>query len=809
MLNEFVYRINHNAMLLHYLKTSYVHFKRNLSFSIINMFGLATAMAVCLMIFLFVAHELSFDRFHPRASDTYRIGIRINIQGDVRTEAISSHAKGPDLLERLPEVIAMTRLSHWHAPVHVWRDDSYIRVENGMYAESSFFEVFSFDLLRGNPGKALEEPFSVVLTETLAKELFPGQDPMGKMLRLDDQQQLYAVTGIAGDSPPNSHLQFDMLRSYPSLREISSSNYYDWDANLSAFTYVVVEEGTDMESLKAKTRELTDERLNYRFEGMGVYFELDYYPIGDIRLRSSFGNEMVETATLGKVRIFTMVALFVLFIAGFNYVNLTIAKSGKRAREVGMRKVLGAGKSGLKKQFTIETLFITGLSFVLGLIIAETGLPAFNNLLGSSLSLTAAPWWTLFAAFFLFCGVFGTMAGLYPAWYMASFQPVKILKGEFWSRPGRFQPRNLLLLIQFLVSIALIVCTLVILIQIRHLRRSDLGFNSNNLLTVSTANMEDARLFSQAMEAWPWTTAVTISSSFPGGSTYTEGIEAEDAGPGIMAQRLWSDQRYLGAMEVELEQGRWFESDDGLDRGHVLINQAFARKAGWAEPLGKTIGREGETYRVIGVVRDFHLQSLHNEVEPLTINAMHSRPQYIQAPWWVTLRHENVSSTEVLRAVSNAWQQHFPEQVLSYYFISEVMETQYGNERSFGHLFLAFTLLAIVIAMLGVMGLSSYAAQQRQKETGIRKVLGASVFSVLFRMSSDFVRWLLLAALIALPLAYWYMDNWLQGYAYSVDFPYWTMLAATAGMMIISLAIVATQSLRSALANPVESLKYE
>ena len=796
-------------MLLHYLKTSYVHVTRNLSFSIINMFGLATAMAVCLMIFLYVGHELSFDRFHPRAADTYRIGIRINIQGDIRTEAISSHAKGPDLLERLPEVIAMTRVSHWYAPVHVWHDDSYIRVGNGMYAESSFFDVFAFELLRGNPHRALEEPFSVVLTESLAEVLFPGEDAMGKLIRLNDEQQAYAVTGIARDCPANSHLQFGMLRSYSTLREVSQANYYDWDANLSAFTYVVVEEGTDMELLNRKTRELTDEMLNYRFEGMGVHFELDYYPIGDIRLRSPFGNEMVETATLGKVRIFTMVALFVLFIAGFNYVNLTIAKAGKRAREVGMRKVLGAGKSGLKKQFAIETLFITGLSFVLGLIITETGLPVFNRLLGSSLSLTAAPWWTLFAAFFLFSGLFGLMAGMYPAWYMASFQPVKILKGEFWSRPGRFQPRNLLLLIQFMVSIALIVCTLVILMQIRHLQHSDLGFNSNNLLTVSTPSMEDARLFSQAMSAWPWTAATTISTSVPGGSTYTEGVEAEDAGPGIMAQRLWADQRYLASMEMELAQGRWFDSEDGLDREHVLINQAFARKAGWADPLGKTIGRGGETYRVIGVVRDFHLQSLHNEVEPLTINTLLSRPQYIRSLWWVTLRYENISTAEALQALNNTWQEHFPGQVMSYYFIAEVMENLYGNEESFGRLFLAFTLLAIIIAMLGVLGLSSYAAQQRQKETGIRKVLGASVFSVLFRMSSEFVRWLLLAALIALPLAYWYMDNWLQGYAYSVDFPYWTMLAATAGMMIISLAIVATQSLRSALANPVESLKYE
>lgn len=797
-------------MLKHYLKTSIIQFKRHLSFSLINLFGLATAMAVCLMIFLYVFREMSFDQFHENAEDIYRVSFHLDMQGELLDESVSSHAMGPDIKHEFPEILEFTRLTNWYEPVTIWQDDNrHMNIEFGMYAETSFFDVFSFKLLRGNPNTALEDPFSLVLSETLAGELFPGSDPMGQVLRLGNRQQPYRVTGIIEDCPSNTHIRYNLLRSYPSLLETSSSNYYEWDASIDAMTYVKLAPGSDVALLTEKTKPLTHEKVNYKFEGMGVHLTLGYFPITDIRLRSPFSSEMVETGTLSKVWILSVVALFVLFIAGFNYVNLTIAKSGKRAREVGLRKVMGAHKTGLTRQFYMETLLITGISFALGLLLVEFSLPIFNHTLDTQLSLMDTPWWSWLLILFIFVGIFGLLAGLYPAWFMASFQPVKILKGEFWSKPGKLQPRNLLLLIQFVVSMALIVCTLVVTLQIRHLHDRELGFKSKGLVVVATDRHEDALLFMHAMEAYPWVETQAVGSSFPGGQVYMEGVEVQDMEPGIMTYRIWVDHDYKHAMGLQLDKGQWFAGDGEFEIPHIIVNQAFVRKTGWVDPIGKTIGRGGSEYRVIGVLQDFHFQSLHHEIEPLMLNILIERPGYQERAWWVVSNYTDINESEVVLALGEVWQNLFPAKSMNYHFLSEHLESQYANERSFGRLFMAFTILAIIIAMLGVLGLSSFTAQQKQKETGIRKVLGASVFSILSEMATRFVTWVFIAALIALPLAYWYMEKWLAGFAYAIDFPFWALIAALVSMLLLAMAIVLVQSYRTASANPIEALAYE
>ncbi len=797
-------------MIRHYLKTSLTQFKRNRSFSFINLFGLATAMAVCLMIFLYVFREIGFDRFHEDAENIYRISIHLNMQGELMDEAVTSHAMGPDILQEFPEVLEMTRISHWYEPITVWlEDDRHRNVTYGMYAESSFFDVFSFSLLRGNPQTALEEPFSVVLTKTLAKELFPESDPMEKVLRLGHRQQSYRVTGIIEDCPSNTHIRYNLIRSYPGLQESSSANFYEWDANINAMTYVKLAPGSDIVHLKEKTRELTDAKVNYKFEGMGVHMALGYFPITDIRLRSPFSGEMVESGTIMKVWILSVVAIFVLFIAGFNYVNLTIAKSGKRAKEVGLRKVMGANKASLTKQFYMETLLITGVSFVIGFLLVEISLPLFNHILDTRLSLLDTPWWTWIIMLLIFVGIFGMLAGLYPAWYMASFQPAKILKGEFWSKPGRFQPRNLLLLIQFVVSMALIACTLVVMLQTRFMHTKDLGFESQGLLVIETNSHEDATLLTNAMEAYPWVKTQTVGSDFPGGRHYMEGVEVEDMDIGFMTQRVWLDHRYKRVLSLQIDQGQWFSGDGEYERRYVVVNQAFIRKTSWDDPIGKTITRAGNEYRVKGVLKDFHYSSLHHEIEPIMINILMERPNYLERPWWVITKFDDISEGEVLLTLKDVWQDLFPATPVNHHFLSGYLDMQYVNERSFGRLFMAFTILAIIIAMLGVLGLSSFTAKQKQKETGIRKVLGASLTTILAGMAVAFLKWVLAAALIALPLAYWYMEKWLAGFAYAIDFPVWTLFAALGSMLLLAMAIVLIQSYRTANINPVQSLSYE
>lgn len=795
-------------MISHFTKTAFRQFRRHLSFSLINLFGLATAMAVCLMISLYVGRELSFDRFHEHAANIYRLDITLDIQGDVMHEPFTSPAMGPDLLDAFPEVKDMVRLS-FRQPVNIWQNDRDVSISNTHYADSTFFDVFSFELLRGDPSRALAEPYSMVITESLAAGLFPGADPLGKLVRLDDAPQKYIITGIAADCQPNSHLQFELLRSFSTMIESTRSNITDWDANMSYYTYVLLAEGTDVDALLAKTEALTYEKVNYKFEGMGLHLSLGYFPLTHIRLHSPFSSEMDEAGTMWKVWLFSVVALFVLFIAGFNYVNLCIAKSGRRAREIGIRKVLGAHKSLLRKQFYTETLLITGISFLLAIVLVDLFMPLFNRMLDAGLSISGVPWWGFLATFILFAGLFGVLASIYPAWYMSSFQPVRILKGELWSRPGRFQPRSLLLLIQFVISMALIVCTLIVFLQVRFFQTTDRGFNEERLIAVRSERPEDAELFMQGMAGYPWVVQQSIGTSFPAGSSYMEGITPENSDPGFMAHRLWVDRNYIATLEASLKEGRLFERESGYEEHNALVNEALVRKAGWNDPIGKTIERGGRTYTVTGVLNDYHFQSLHYEVEPLLINTLGSIPGYYSQPFWVLIRYDNGYGTEVTETVREVWTSLFSDKTLHYVFVPELLDLQIATERNFGRLFLTFTLLAIIIAMLGVLGLSSFAAQQRLKETAIKKVLGASSFSILFGMSSEFLKWIAIAAVVALPVAYLYMERWLSGFARAIDFPYWTLLVSLAGMLTIALLVVFSQSLRAAHSNPAQVLKTE
>ncbi len=794
-------------MIRHYINTSIKQLRRHPSFSLINLAGLATAMAVCLMIFLYVYRELSFDRFHEEARQIYRMSIHVDIQGDVMEEPFTAAPVGPDLVTHLPEVTNMARLQGPHG-VDLWQGDRYTSVSQSFYADSTFFEVFSFPLLRGDPRRVLAEPYSLVLTESMAEQLFPNQDPVGQLVRIDEEQRKYQVTGIAADPPPNNHLPFQLLRSFSTYLETTLSNVHRWDSGISNFTYVVLRPDTDMDALMAKTVELADEKINYQFEGMNVYFSLRYFPLIDIRLRSPFSREITEAGTLWKVWLFSMVALFVLFIAGFNFVNLCIAQSGRRAREIGMRKVLGASKPSLRRQFLLETIFITGISFLVALLLVEAGLPLFNRMLGTELKLFALPWWGFLLAVALLVGFFGLLASIYPAWYMSSFQPVSILKGHFWQRPGGFQPRNLLLIIQFTISMALIVCTLVIYLQNRHMQSRDLGFDMGGLISVHCWSYEDAELLQQRMADYPWVSALTLSYTQPVNHAYMEGVTVEGMEPGFMSHRQWADREYFNTLGVTLKEGRFFEREDGLEAHHIVVNETFVRRAGWTDPIGQTAERDGIDFRVVGVVHDYHFRSLHHEVEPLMVNVTGIRGDY-HIRWFLSIRIEGVSHADALLALRQEWDALFPHSTMQHYTPTEYMAAEYATERSFGKLFLTFTLLAIIIAMLGVLGLSSFAAQQQQKETGIRKVLGASSQSILLRMSAGFLKWVALAAFLALPIAWWYMDNWLSGFPYAIDFPHWTMVVSVAGMLLIALAVVASQSLRAVRRNPAEVLATE
>lgn len=757
-------------------------------------------MAVGIMIFIFVHRELSFDRFHQQAKNIYRVNLKIDIQGEIQNSPNTSAAMGPDLMNYFAEITDFTRLSN-HQKVSVLKDDQQVVVKQTLFADSNFFAVFDFEMISGNPQTALTEPYTVVLTKKLASKLFDEENPIGQLIQLDDNKNLYKVTAIAADCPPNSHIQFEMLKSYATQMKGEDG----WDSNFNLYTYLVLAEGTDVESLVKKTEELAYEKVNYKFEGMGINLQLSYFPLTSIRLHSLLNYEMTETNTMNKVLLFSLVGLFIMFIAGFNYVNLTIARSGKRAREIGMRKILGANRLILNKQFYIETTLLMVASFVVSLLMAELLLPLFNRLLNISLMLHEVPWWVFLISILLFILFFSLLAGAYPVWFMGSFQPVKILKGEFWKKPGKFQPRNLLLLLQFIISIGLIISTLVIFMQIRYFQTKDKGFNPHNLIAIQLENPDDAFLFRDAMEAYPWTIEQTIASAFPGSPTYMEGTIPENKGGFIMAHRLWADQHYFSSLQIGLQQGRLFTGNDGLERENVLINNALLQQTGWIDPLGKTIECNGANYVVVGILEDYNIKSLHHKVEPLMVTVLGD----YQKTCWLLIRYHSPKTAEMLLTIQDEWGNHFPGNTFRYHFINDLLQNEYATDRSFGRLFLALTILAIIIAMLGILGLSSFAAQQRKKEFGIRKVLGASATSMLTSLLIDFLKWIVLATFVALPLTYWLMQGWLSKFAYSIDFPWWTTAVALCCMILILIVIILVQTINVSRTNPVQALKAE
>ncbi len=795
-------------MFIHYLKTAYRQYKSNRFFSLINIIGLAVAMAVCFIIFLYASHEFSFDRFHEKSSSIYRINNEIISQGQTIHAPVTSAPMGPDLSEQIPEILSYTRVQTG-GDISIFKDDEYYNFSNPLIADENFFKLFSFRLLEGNPATVLSEPRSVVLNKETANMFFPdGSSPLGQTLRLNDQDG-WKITGVIENCPKNSHLQYDILTSFETLRAIGQ-NVSEWDAFISFNTYVELGEGFNMPALNDKTTEVVWERINKRFEQYGTQLILSYVPITSIRLHSDLNYEMVETGTITKVRWFLLIAIFILFIAGFNYVNLTIASSNKRAKETGLRKVVGADKPMIRKQFFLETIIITGISFFISLLIAELLIPQFNMLLGTELALATTPWWVFGITFMIFVIFFGFAAGIYPAFYMAKFQPALILKGNTWIKPGSFSLRKILLAMQFVVSVGLIICTLVVYLQLNFFRTQDYGFSHDNLLAMRVGgqtNDKDSELLKQRLASYPWVESISRCSSFPGIMEYQEGFEFEDSPNPMIVHHMQADRHYLEALKASLTDGRFFNAEDGTELESAVINQELARRVGWTDPVGKTLTRNERRFRVIGVVQDYHFESFHNPVAPLVITALGHRLPY--TGFWVLIRHDQNASAEVIPTIEKEWQSIFPDRAIHYRFISQIMGGYYEVENNFGKLFLIFSSLAIIIAMLGVLGLSAMSARQRMKEIAVRKILGASDHVIVKRFSYEYMALILVAAIIAIPLAYYLMDKWLAGFSYTISFPYWTFAAGLIITGVLCLLIVSIQSLRAISRNPVDTLKAE
>jgi putative ABC transport system permease protein len=775
-------------MIRNYLKIAFRSFRRQ---------NLALGMACCIVLFLFIQHEWSFDRFHEHADRIHRVLLRSDYDGEVRHHPTVAAPLAPAWRQEFAGIEKAVRFGK-NSFLVKYRDKRFY--EQIFFADPEVFEVFSFPLAEGDPRSALSSPDSLLISERMREKYFGSDDPLGQTLVLDEQP--YRVTGVLRDIPSNSHLQFDFLGSFAPYERAYADK---WGVSNFA-TYLLLRDDFSFEDYELRMPGLVEKHrgreTRYTY---GVTYPLE--PLTRIHLFSQAPWDMGPAGNIQHLYIFSAVTLFILLIACFNTINLSTARSMTRAREIGLRKVVGAGRGQLAQQFLGESFSLTAVSLLLTLILVEAFLPVFNRLSGKFLEVDYLhnPALAAFlAGVFLFVGFF---SGSVMTFYVSGFQPVRILKGMFeGTRVPLF--RKVVIVGQFAVSILFIASTLIISGQLRYMRTKQLGYTREHVISIPIYDSEvyeSREAFKAELLRNPDVLHVSASSFSPGRtiwyqSYWYEGMP-EDMNP--MIRWIAVDFDLLETLELNLVSGRDFSPEFPTDiAGAYILNEAAVNSIGWGDPLGKRmeVVEEGP---VIGVIRDFHFQSLHHSIEPLALCVW---PEGYEN-FLVRVRPGRIPET--LASIRGVWERFSPGQAFTYSFLDEAYDNLYRTEMQLGRIFANVTGISLFIACLGLFGLASFSTERRIKEIGIRKVLGASVPSVVFLLSGEFTRWVLAANLIAWPAAYWIMQGWLERFAYHTRPGLPVFLLSGVGALLVALLTVSCQSVRAARADPVESLRHE
>lgn len=795
------------TMFRNYLTISFRNTLKNKWFSLLNIAGLAVGMACFILILMFVQFEMSFDRFHEKSERIYRV-ISRNTAGE--SDVTESHYHTPELLAELlaaefPEIerAARGRGAFTDKVILQYQEKNFYQI--GIFADPQFLKIFSFPLLKGDLDRALEAPRSIVLTEDVAEKLFGSDDPLGRVVSYKEKRREYemTVTGVIADVPKNSHLQFDYIISHATTVAEPKDSYMI--ANWNVWNFVTYVELTTPEARSQVEGKFPAFLARQGQEGGSDAFFLQ--AIEDIHLRSQIQGERATNNQIRYVYLFMTIALIILLIACINYMNLVTARSMTRAREIGIRKVAGANRRQLIKQFIGETLLVTAFALGLSLLMIRFILPYFNLLIGTDLQISALSQTSLLvliAGTVLFVGI---ASGTYPALVLSALKPVNVLKEFSASGKRGAGLRNVLVVFQFSVSIVLIACTLVVFNQLNFVKNQKLGYDREHVVVISVREQETkdkAQAIRTELLQHPEVLGVSISGGLPtnirsryGGAKFTK-----DSGEEIETSVRFDyvDYDFLDVFKIELVRGRNFSRDFGEDQKAILINEALWEKLGWADPVGKEVDVLDYT-RVIGVVKDFHFASFHTEIEPMVL-AFESGGNIA-----VRIQPGNVSSRiELIRTV---FENHSKSQPFDFYFLDDSFNELYQKEQRSGEIFGYFSLLAIFLACLGLLGLASFAVERRTKEIGIRKILGAPVSRILGLLTREFVRMVILANVIAWPVAYFAMRRWLDNFAYRIDLTLGTFLLAAGAALLIAFVTISTQTLRAALSNPVDTLRYE
>ncbi len=785
-------------MIRSYLKVALRNIARHKGYSFINITGLAIGMACCILILLWVQDELSFDRFHENAGDIYRVVQDINFADHSTTWAISQGPLGPALRDDFPEIANMVRFTN--RGMRLTYEDKIFDEVLGM-ADGSIFEVFTFPLLRGDPATALVDPFSLVITEEMARKYFGEQDPMGKVLNADGRFD-FKVTGILKEVPRNSHIRFDFLVPFIFGRELNYT--VDRWGNSQFTTYVQLQRGLPANEVISKIARYLDDKPTIEKDAA-----LNLQPLTGIHLFSHYEFDFAS-GDITYVTIFSLVAFFILLIACINFMNLTTARSANRAREVGMRKVAGAYRSDLIRQFFGESMLLACVAFCLALGLVRLLLGAFNTLSAKELTLGISSNGWLWLGFLGIALLTGFISGTYPALFLSGFQPVRVLKGSVQPGAKSSAFRKFLVVFQFSLTILLLICTLVVYRQLDYMQNKKLGYDKEHLVYMSIRGQmrEQFDAVKQELLSHPNILAVTASANVPTyGYSFSNSLwrwEGQDPDEEILMRASFVDVDFLETLGIELLAGRDFSREFSTDQdAAVAVNEAAARAMGMEDPVGRRLSLGERESTIVGLVKDYHFRSLRQEIDPLIL--IFSPPS--SRVLFVRLKGEDMPQS--LAHIEEVWNTFSPGFDFRYRFMDEALDLLYRAEQRTGTIFRIFTLLAVSISCLGLFGLASYIAEQRTKEIGIRKVLGATVSHIVFLLSRDFTKWVMVANLIAWPVAYYAMRVWLQGFAYRIPLPWWVFGLSALLALVIALLTVSYQSVRAAVSNPVDALKYE
>lgn len=787
--------------MFHYsLKSIFRLFRKNRSFFLVNLLGLSTAMACFLYLFLYVEHELSFDKFHSNSEAIYRINVLDKSEVKEAKFAVISAALAPDMYIEYPEVENFVRITYPYER-YLTTNRETVEIPKVSYVDSSFFNFFDFKLKSGNPATLLKEPNTIVLTETSAHKLFGDLDPIGQTLRGDNDEELL-VTGVMEEMPINSHIQLSAVISFSTL--FNKNVYLDWDGGWNYYSYLLLNKQADAGLLQQKFKGLFDKKINHRLPE-GIEYEGSLENLEDIHLYTDVSFPWSTKGSPQNLIIFSVIGILILILACLNFVNLSTAQAVQRIKEVGVKKTLGLSR----KQLILQLLFEPFVVACISLLVSLELISFFEFLLNNSLNTSVAAdqysllKWTGLGAVLVI--IITLLAGLYPAFYLTRFDPGMILRGKFKSNQVNLL-NKCLLTVQIIASVTLISSIIIIQSQLSYLNEKDLGYDIDNAVAIYLPSQPIRNKFEvikNRLKQSPFVASIGASTSLPGEDYTSNGYTPESVSKPVMFNAVSVDPDYLAAMGIDLVEGRYFVAGNPIDSTAFIVNQALVDYLGWEEPIGKIIHRNID-HSVIGVVEDYHFASLHEAINPLIIQL---KPNYGYYYLSVHLKGENTSAA--MKDLSDRWVQTFPDEAFHYKFLNEYVGTHYVKEEAFQDLFFVFTTLAILLAAIGLYGLVSQSVQYRLKEIGIRKVFGAGVQHLLYLLSSQYLILFLVANAIGWPLAYIGMANWLGNFAYKIDLNYSYFLLAGSFLFVIVLITVALKFLKAIQINPITLLKSE